>query len=337
MRVSIIITSYNYDRFLARAIDSALAQDHPDLEVIVVDDGSTDRSREIIASYGDRIIPVLKPNGGQGSAFNAGFARSTGEIIQFLDSDDELAPSCASKVAAAMRPGVSKVHFNLLCVDEQGEPIGPFLKTPLPDGDQATELATRGSIVAIPTSGNAFSREFLDGVMPMPAQKWLTSADSYVFNLAAFAGRTAAVQETLGRYRVHGSNSSGMIRNGRVDAPRLRLWLEIEIETEAVLAEYAPRYGHTFPRGALTGSLGHLQQLFFLGKLDPGSTPTGLIGLFLRYQDRLLRANVSLIKKALIGAWSWAILIAPRPLSERLIAIAYKHGAVVSVVRAVNR
>jgi len=81
--VSIIIDNYNYGRFLGEAIDSALAQTYPHVEVIVVDDGSTDNSREVIAKYGDRIIPVLKENGGQASAFNAGLLRPRG-------------PSCSS-------------------------------------------------------------------------------------------------------------------------------------------------------------------------------------------------------------------------------------------------
>src|SRR5713226_5859186 len=87
---SIIVNNYNYGRFLKDAIDSALHQSYPGVEVIVVDDGSTDHSREIIASYGDRIIPVLKENGGQASAFNAGFSQSRGKVIFFLDSDDAM-------------------------------------------------------------------------------------------------------------------------------------------------------------------------------------------------------------------------------------------------------
>src|SRR5262245_3573828 len=94
---SIIVNNYNYGRFLRGAFDSTLAQAYPNKEVIVVDDGSTDESREIIASYGNQIIPVLKENGGQASAFNAGFAVSRGESVLFLDSDDLLLPSTLEK------------------------------------------------------------------------------------------------------------------------------------------------------------------------------------------------------------------------------------------------
>ncbi len=80
---SIIISSYNYAQFLREAIDSALKQTHKNTEVIVVDDGSTDNSTEIIASYEDRIVPVLKKNRGQASALNAGVSVSSGEVIFF--------------------------------------------------------------------------------------------------------------------------------------------------------------------------------------------------------------------------------------------------------------
>src|SRR4051812_7574018 len=90
--VSIIINNYNYRRFLREAIDSALQQNYQRIEVVVVDDGSTDGSREVIRGYGDRIIAVLKANGGQGSAINAGFAAAHGDIICLEDSDDFFLP-----------------------------------------------------------------------------------------------------------------------------------------------------------------------------------------------------------------------------------------------------
>lgn len=96
--VSILINNYNYGRFLPNAIDSALKQTYPNIEVVVVDDGSTDNSREVINSYIDQIIPVFKNNGGQASAINAGFAASKGEIICFLDADDIFLPDKVSEV-----------------------------------------------------------------------------------------------------------------------------------------------------------------------------------------------------------------------------------------------
>ena len=98
--VSIIISSYNYARFLPEAIDSALNQSYPNTEVIVVDDGSTDGSPGILAGYSDRIHAILKENGGQASALNAGFQASRGSVVLFVDSDDRLLPGA---VAEAVR------------------------------------------------------------------------------------------------------------------------------------------------------------------------------------------------------------------------------------------
>jgi glycosyltransferase involved in cell wall biosynthesis len=109
-RVSIVITNYNYGRFVARCIDSALAQCYPNTEVVVVDDASRDNSREIIQSYGKRVVPVLQGrNGGQGAAFNAGFHACQGEVVLFLDADDWLYPHAVARIVAALSPGVAYV------------------------------------------------------------------------------------------------------------------------------------------------------------------------------------------------------------------------------------
>jgi len=109
LRASIVITNYNYGRFLARCIDSALAQSYPDTEVVVVDDASLD-SREIIQSYGKRVVPVLEErNRGQGAAFNSGFRACQGDVVLFLDADDWLYPHAVARVVAALSPGVAQV------------------------------------------------------------------------------------------------------------------------------------------------------------------------------------------------------------------------------------
>src|ERR687892_2224498 len=79
--ISIVVVSHNYERFLAKAVESALAQTHHLTEVIVVDDGSTDDSRAVIGRYRDRVVTVLKENGGQASAFNAGFKHASGSAV----------------------------------------------------------------------------------------------------------------------------------------------------------------------------------------------------------------------------------------------------------------
>lgn len=210
--VSIIIDNYNYGPFLEEAIDSALNQTYPNTEVIVVDDGSTDNSREIIASYGDRIISILKENGGQASAFNAGFLASRGEVILFLDSDDMLVPTAVERAVALFRDmGVVKVHWPLWEVDKQGRKTGRVIPGSALMGGDLRELAIRcgpDSYVTPPTSGNAWSRRFVESVLPVPELEYDCGAETYLVALAPIFGLIGTIMEPHGYYRVHGSNDS---------------------------------------------------------------------------------------------------------------------------------
>ena len=110
--VSVVIGAYNYADHLPAAIDSALAQDVPAVEVIVVDDGSTDNTPDIVARYDGRVIGIRTPNSGQLAALGTGFAASAGPMVVFLDADDVLLPGAARAIAAAAKdPRVAKVHW----------------------------------------------------------------------------------------------------------------------------------------------------------------------------------------------------------------------------------
>jgi len=100
--VSVIIPCYNQARFLAEAIQSALDQDYPNKEVIVVNDGSPDNTREVAAAFGDRIIYIEQPNNGAAGARNAGIRASKGEYIAFLDADDVCLPGRLALQAAIL-------------------------------------------------------------------------------------------------------------------------------------------------------------------------------------------------------------------------------------------
>lgn len=86
--VSVVIPVYNGERFIARAIDSVLAQSHPVADIVVVNDGSTDGTAEVLRPYGDRLTVIDVPNGGVARARNLGLARTRGELIALLDADD---------------------------------------------------------------------------------------------------------------------------------------------------------------------------------------------------------------------------------------------------------
>src|SRR3981189_1813478 len=124
--VSVIVNNYNYDRYLARCIESALAQTYQRTEVIVVDDCSTDGSREVIRRYPGGVAGLKAANAGQGSALNAGFVASHGDIVIFLDADDYLTPQAVARVVSAWKPGTAKIQYRLAMVDAAGRMIDLF-------------------------------------------------------------------------------------------------------------------------------------------------------------------------------------------------------------------
>ena len=214
--VSVLINNYNYGNFIAEAIDSALNQNYPSVEVIVVDDGSTDNSREIIASYSDRIKPILKENGGQASAFNAGFAASKGEIICFLDSDDLFnAEKVTAVVCDFQQDKTIGWHFHTL------ELFGDHFQQNKPDLASSnlsgiydlrpymSQGRLRGSLsfeINTATSGTCFRRSLLEKILPMSEEIRITS-DDYVKYAALGISRGFISFQPLAQQRIHENNA----------------------------------------------------------------------------------------------------------------------------------
>jgi hypothetical protein len=241
-QASVVINNYNYGRFLRDAIESALAQTYQPLEVIVVDDGSTDESRDIIASYGDRIIPVLKPNAGQASTFNIGFEKSKGEVILFLDADDVLLPKAIERAMKSFRPGVVKVHWQLRETREDLRKTPRRVPPePLLVGDAREITFSEGAAVGLspPTSGNAWARSFLERVMPIPEEDFRLGADGYLYGLAPAFGIIARLSQPLSLYRIHGDNS---YRHTALE-DRVRIGLLWSSHRWRALAAYAREIG----------------------------------------------------------------------------------------------
>jgi len=206
--VTALINSYNYGHFVEQAIDGVLAQDYPSdrVEVLVVDDGSTDDTAERVKRYGTRIQYLPKPNGGQASAFNYGFERATGDIIALLDADDYWLPTKLSRVVRAFEelPGAGLVYHRRIELNSETAESkdGNFAQCWgfLPD-DLRSILEYR----VLPTSSLVFSRKVLERMMPMP--EWIRlQADAYLALLVVFLAPVAAVPEILSVYRVHGKN-----------------------------------------------------------------------------------------------------------------------------------
>ncbi|GAB4136237.1 MAG: glycosyltransferase family 2 protein [Cyanobacteria bacterium J069] len=206
--VSVIINNYNYGRFLEQAIESGLQQTYAETEVIVVDDGSRDSSQDIIWSYGDRIIPVIKENGGQASAMNAGFRASKGDIIVFLDADDYLFPHAVETIVSQWQADVAQAQARLESRDAEGNYIDlyPAPEITFDHGDVTPLLLTKGRYNTTVTSGTSFSRAVLERILPIPEDDFRISADGYLVAIAPFYGKVLAIEAPLGVRRKHGEN-----------------------------------------------------------------------------------------------------------------------------------
>jgi len=272
--VSIIVNNFNYARFLPHAIDSALGQGYPLVEVIVVDDGSTDKSREVIAGYGDRLRTVIKSNGGHASAFNAGFAISRGQIVMFLDADDVLLPNAVEEVVRAWHPGVAKAQFVLEHIEADGRALGrtvPYAPAQMPEGDIRAAILDAGGYIGVPTSGNAFARTVLDRLLPLPEPQWRQAADTSLEIIAPFLGDVVSLRKTLGCYRVHEANH-GMLGD-ELDSRKLRVKIIIDLQREWALSEFANRSGFTIPRDWAAREPAHLKYRLASLRIDPAHHP----------------------------------------------------------------
>ena len=216
--VSILINNYNYGSFLGDAIESAFAQTYDCVEVVVVDDGSTDCSREVMARYGNRIVPVIKENGGQASAFNAGFAASRGDVICFLDSDDLFLPEKVSTIVQIFENTpqagwcFDRVHeFD----NETGEHYPPSTDCKFGIWD-ARRIIANGRTPYIPTatSGLSFRRSKLALILPMPEIIRITS-DGYIKLVALGLAEGWVASQELSLQRIHGGNAYTRRPTGR--------------------------------------------------------------------------------------------------------------------------
>ncbi|MGP8155400.1 MAG: glycosyltransferase family 2 protein [Candidatus Acidiferrales bacterium] len=210
--VTVLIDTYNHERFIEEAIVSVLEQDFPrsEAEVIVVDDGSTDRTPDIVRKFEPRLRLIRKPNGGQASAFNAGIPEAQGEIVAFLDGDDWWARHKLTRVAEAMAadPSVGIVGHGIIVVHRDGREQSEILlegfcfQADTPEGAKLFRL--RRSFLG--TSRMTIRASLLRKIGPVP-EALVVQADEYLFTLASALGGARILPETLTYYRLHDANA----------------------------------------------------------------------------------------------------------------------------------
>ena len=209
--VSVLIDTYNHERFIEKAINSVLEQDFPvaEREIIVVDDGSTDGTPQIVQRFEPNLRYIRKENRGQASAFNVGIPECRGQIIAFLDSDDYWLPGKLSRVADVLAKN-SAVGF-----------VGHAIKESLPDGHERISAPAKDEKFRIQSLDSArlfrLSKSFLGTsrmtmraeiarcILPVP-ESLVFEADEYLFTLAAAMSEVVVLKEPLSCYVIHGSN-----------------------------------------------------------------------------------------------------------------------------------
>jgi glycosyltransferase involved in cell wall biosynthesis len=238
-KISIVTPSYNQGKFLRETIESVLNQDYPNLEYFIIDGGSTDNSIEIIHEYKDRVDWwVSEKDNGQSGAINRGFMKSTGDLFNWINSDDILFPGALFRIAAAFE---QNPHADLIVGDQaRGDAKGRIFHVScapshlaisptnwvFPFGQQSTFIATK----AFKRAGG--TREDLHGIM---------DSDLY-YRILTSGGVFARAQGMVGMIRTH-PLSKGENRKDIWLKENSKIWNEYGISQKMIkIAEWRMRF-----------------------------------------------------------------------------------------------
>lgn len=336
LKVSIVITCYNYANYVGLAIESALTQTYPYVEVVVIDDGSTDGSDAVIRQYEGRITAIHQVNQGMIAAFNRGYQETTGDLVQFLDADDLASNTAVADCVEAWKPGCAKIQYDLNVIDATGASLGRRFCNFTAGYDSAWVracFARTGTYRWPVTSGNLYSRVFLDALMPLT----VIHAPDGVFNtVAPIYGEVITIPKPLGSYRLHGANS--WASNGN-DIARLPERIELRLtEFQALKAHASKQAVQLAPGNPLDHELTFVNYRLMcvrLGQTYTGSaadTPASLWkhGMaFLRTECMPMRVKLA------HAAWLGVISVAPGPLAKFLITLRFNRARYIQPVRRI--
>jgi glycosyltransferase involved in cell wall biosynthesis len=198
--VSIVTTSYQHAPYLEETLRSVLDQDYPRIEYLVVDDGSTDGSVEIVRRYADRLAwSRCQENEGQARALNRAFSHATGDVMGFLSSDDTLLPGAVSRMVAELErdPELLLVYGAATWTNERSEPVGTLVA-----GEWDAAAFARTGNQPVPQPASLWTRRAWELAGPFDPHSWSLFDTEFYLRLAA-AGRAARIDEPLATFRIH--------------------------------------------------------------------------------------------------------------------------------------
>jgi glycosyltransferase involved in cell wall biosynthesis len=324
--ISVVITCYNYAGYVAGAIECVLGQSYPHKELIIVNDGSTDPSLQVINRYQGRAHIVDQPNSGSIAAYNAGFAAARGDVVIFLDADDLLEPGALARVAEAWTPECAKVQYDLKIIDAHGKDLGRrFCNFDASyDAERVRESFERTGTYRWPvTVGNAYSRWFASKIFPLTVAH---GPDGTLNTIAPVYGPVITIPDALACYRIHDNN---LWASGGWDLARLPRRIEHRLREVAAMELHAQRAGVAVPGGnALDHEIAFLNYRFMAKKLGLEYAGHGVDAPhhLLHKAYKLLRAEKYPLKLGLAhGLWFGVLYVAPAPAARELIQLRFKR------------
>lgn len=253
MLVSIVTPSFNQGSFIAETIASILDQDYSDLEYLVVDGGSTDRTLEILRGFGDRFRWVSEPDRGQSDAINKGWRKARGEILAWLNSDDLYRPGAVRKVVAFFKqhPGVDLVYGNCDSIDERGDVIE---RHHMRSANALDLLRSPVSLIAQPAT--FFRRHVLETVGFLDERLYYTMDFDYWIRVAS-RHAIAHLPECLAAMRIHGEAKT-------VRAPLQRVEERVSVYERFFTTPNLPDDVRAVEREAMRNAYARLASDYFL-------------------------------------------------------------------------
>jgi glycosyltransferase involved in cell wall biosynthesis len=253
--VSVLTGNYNYASFLGEAIESVLAQTYTRFEMIVCDDGSTDKSCQVAEQYTQcdpRVRLIRQQNGGQASAWNTAYRECRGDIICFLDADDRFLPEKLEKVVQGFRSypesGFVGHRIYRISVDGRRDDVFPLINDP-PSGWYGPFVVCSGTSPPAMAFGSALClrREISDLIFPLP-ERFRICADGVVMALGSLMTPLIGIPAPLAEYRYHGGNGWDLPQVSSESVNHLRdiQWKMWEISRE-YLGKVDPLLVETFP------------------------------------------------------------------------------------------
>ena len=327
-KFSIVIINYNYGRFLGEAISSALAVAGVEKEIIVVDDGSTDNSADVIERFGGKIKSIFKSNGGAASCINIGFEHSHGDIVIFLDADDRISGDVAKLVLSVWDEGVTKVQYLANVIDASGERLGrvqpSFTRLPSQSEIRCSVIETT-NYVASACSANAYARWYLAKILPLPlsypAHK--NAPDDLLNPVAPLYGKVITLPVPLSDYRHHGTNDGALLE---FDITNVRRMVLRDQERAAFVRKQAAGHDLSISPDALLDCPYHMATCTVLKKYcgDPWPYDLALWRLTVLAISATLRYRCfGRRQKLTLAGWLFCVAVAPQPIARRLIAFRY--------------